>query len=90
MPSFFVRRAISGGSTETFGPYSDLKDAMDKGCELLQTHGATAFVSIDDGTYTIRGLHDLQEYCARKQQTKKLETEPGGRKPAAVKTSGPS
>jgi hypothetical protein len=55
--SFFTRRAVSGGSTETFGPYSDLSDAMNKGCELLRTHGPTAVVSIDDGTRTIRGLH---------------------------------
>jgi hypothetical protein len=44
---FYVRRVVSGGP-ESWGPYSNLNDAMEKACGLLKIHGPAAIVSIED------------------------------------------
>jgi hypothetical protein len=49
---FYVGRAVSGGP-ESHAPLSELYDAINKGCELLKTHGIAAIVSIDDGANTV-------------------------------------
>jgi len=69
---FYVRRAVSGGP-ESWGPYSNLNDAMEKACELLKIHSPAAIVSIeDDMGFVVMGGGKVRARCQQlgKSQSK--------------------
>jgi hypothetical protein len=69
---FYVRRVVSGGP-ESWGPHSNLNDAMEKACELLKIHGSAAIVSIeDDMGFVVMGSGEVRIRCEQlgKSQSK--------------------
>jgi hypothetical protein len=69
---FYVRRVVSGGP-ESWGPHSNLNDAMEKACELLKIHGPAAIVSIeDDMGFVVMGGGEVRARCGQlgKSQSK--------------------